>query len=65
MIKIRKARDADFEDVWDIFHQVVKREIPLPLILNQPGRIVKHCGCSRAFLRMQQSSVVKLPVPIS
>ena len=25
MIKIRKAKDADFEDVWDIFHQVVKR----------------------------------------
>lgn len=25
MIKIRKAKDGDFEDVWDIFHQVVKR----------------------------------------
>ncbi|MCF6156832.1 MAG: GNAT family N-acetyltransferase [Candidatus Brocadia sp.] len=25
MIKIRKAKDADFEDIWDIFHQVVKR----------------------------------------
>lgn len=25
MIKIRKAKDEDFEDIWDIFHQVVKR----------------------------------------
>lgn len=25
MIKIRKAKDADFEAIWDIFHQVVKR----------------------------------------
>lgn len=25
MIKIRKAKEADFEDIWDIFHQVVKR----------------------------------------
>lgn len=25
MIKIRKTKDTDFEDVWDIFHQVVKR----------------------------------------
>ncbi|MDQ1274428.1 MAG: hypothetical protein QG591_3058 [Planctomycetota bacterium] len=25
MIKIRKAKDADFEDVWNIFHQVVRR----------------------------------------
>ncbi|MDO8131018.1 MAG: N-acetyltransferase [Candidatus Brocadiales bacterium] len=24
MIKIRKAREADFEDIWDIFHRVVK-----------------------------------------
>ena len=24
MIKIRKAKDADFEDIWDIFHRVVK-----------------------------------------
>ena len=25
MIKIRKAKDADFKAIWDIFHQVVKR----------------------------------------
>ena len=25
MIKIRKAKDTDFEDIWDIFHQVVKK----------------------------------------
>ena len=25
MIKIRKAKDRDFEGIWDIFHQVVKR----------------------------------------
>ena len=25
MIKIRKARDADFEAIWEIFHQVVKK----------------------------------------
>ncbi|MDN3514063.1 MAG: GNAT family N-acetyltransferase [Candidatus Brocadia sp.] len=25
MIKIRKAKDTDFEDVWNIFHQVVKK----------------------------------------
>lgn len=25
MIKIRKAKDADFDDIWDIFHQVVKK----------------------------------------
>ena len=25
MIKIRKAKDTDFEDIWEIFHQVVKR----------------------------------------
>lgn len=25
MIKIRMAKDADFKDVWDIFHQIVKR----------------------------------------
>ncbi|MFO0794428.1 MAG: GNAT family N-acetyltransferase [Candidatus Brocadiaceae bacterium] len=25
MIKIRKAKDRDFEAIWDIFHQVVKR----------------------------------------
>jgi hypothetical protein len=25
MIKIRKAKDTDSEDVWNIFHQVVKR----------------------------------------
>lgn len=25
MIKIRKAKDADFEDIWNIFHLVVKR----------------------------------------
>lgn len=25
MIKIRKAKGSDFEDIWDIFHQVVKR----------------------------------------
>ena len=25
MIKIRKARDADFENIWTIFHHVVKR----------------------------------------
>lgn len=24
MIKIRKARDGDFEDIWNIFHRVVK-----------------------------------------
>ncbi|MFN3532608.1 MAG: GNAT family N-acetyltransferase [Candidatus Brocadia sp.] len=24
-MKIRKTKDTDFEDVWDIFHQVVKR----------------------------------------
>ncbi|OHB82911.1 MAG: GNAT family N-acetyltransferase [Planctomycetes bacterium RIFCSPHIGHO2_02_FULL_38_41] len=24
MIKIRKARDEDFDDIWDIFHRVVK-----------------------------------------
>ena len=25
MIKIRKAKGTDFEDIWDIFHQVVKK----------------------------------------
>lgn len=25
MIKIRKAKDSDFNDIWEIFHQVVKR----------------------------------------
>lgn len=25
MIKIRKAKETDFEDIWDIFHQIVKR----------------------------------------
>src|SRR5574341_1029248 len=25
MVKIRKARDADFKDIWEIFHEVVKR----------------------------------------
>ncbi len=25
MIKIRKAKDTNFEDIWDIFHQVVKK----------------------------------------
>ncbi|OOP55160.1 MAG: GNAT family N-acetyltransferase [Candidatus Brocadia carolinensis] len=25
MIRIRKAKDSDFNDIWEIFHQVVKR----------------------------------------
>ena len=25
MIKIRRAKDTDFEAIWDIFHQVVKK----------------------------------------
>ena len=55
MIKIRKAKDTDFEDIWEIFHQVVKGEIPLPLIQSQIKNTAEPYGCRPLFTRMLQN----------